>query len=57
MTRKQIDQSRELRLWATQVITPAAIAVIAVLKIPGAKEFVVNKFNEIRDSVKNKFNR
>lgn len=49
MTRRQIDASREARLWITQVVIP--MFGIAMM-IPEAREAVVAKAKDI----KNKFN-
>ena len=51
MTYKQIEASRELRLWITQVIVPAA--AIAMM-IPECREAVVKKAKEVRDKIKSK---
>ena len=51
MTRKQIDASRELRLWITQVVIPAfGVAMM----IPEAREAVVTKAREVKDKIKSK---
>ena len=51
MTRKQIDASRELRLWITQVVIPAfGVAMM----IPEAREAVVTKAKEVKDKIKSK---
>lgn len=50
MTRRQIDASRELRLWITQVVVPAfGVAMM----IPEAREAVVTKVKEVKDKIKN----
>lgn len=51
MTRKQIDASRELRLWITQVIIPA---FGVTMMIPEAREAVVTKAKEVKDKIKSK---
>lgn len=51
MTRRQIDASREARLWITQVIIPAfGIAMM----IPEARDAVVAKAKEVKDRIVNK---
>lgn len=48
MTYKQIEASRELRLWIGQVIVPAAAFVMA---FPEARQAVVNKAKGIKKSI------
>lgn len=51
MTRRQIDASREARLWITQVIIPAfGVAMM----IPEAREAVVAKAKEVKDKIMSK---
>ena len=52
MTYKQIEASREIRLWIGQVIVPATAMVMAVS--PEARQAVANKVVGIRNSVKRK---
>lgn len=53
MTYKQIEASREVRLWIGQVIVPATAMVMAVS--PEARQAVVNKATSIKNSIKRKF--
>lgn len=48
MTYRQVETSREIRLWITQVIIP--MFGIAMM-IPEAREAVVAKAREIKDKV------
>lgn len=49
MTRRQIDASREARLWITQVLIPAfGVAMM----FPECREIVVSKAKEIGDKFK-----
>lgn len=51
MTYKQIEASREVRLWITQVIIPAfGVAMM----IPEARQAVVAKVKEVKDKIVNK---
>lgn len=51
MTYKQIEASREVRLWITQVVIPAfGIAMM----IPEAREAVVAKAKEVKDKITSK---
>jgi hypothetical protein len=55
MTYKQIEASRETRLWIGQVIVPACAAVTMVLANPNARHFVADKANVVKNFVKDKF--
>ena len=52
MTRKQIDASREIRLWIIQVIMPATALVMA---IPETRNAMIDGFQNAKRSVKNMF--
>ena len=52
MTYKQIEASREARLWIGQVILPI---VTAVMLVPEAREAVVDKVKKVKKNIKNKF--
>ena len=45
MKQKHVDLLREVRLWTTQVITPAAVAILA---IPELRNGVNNWIKEIK---------
>ena len=49
MTYRQVETSREIRLWITQVIIP--MFGIAMM-IPEAREAMVAKAKELKDKVK-----
>lgn len=51
MTYKQIEASRELRLWIGQVIVPAVSVTAVVLANPDVR----NAANQKLDSIKQKF--
>lgn len=52
ITYKQIEASREIRLWITQVIMPAlALALV----VPESREVIVTKAKEVKDKIKNRF--
>lgn len=53
MTYKQIEASRETRLWIGQVIVPAVALIMAVS--PEARQAVAEKAARIKQTVKNKF--
>lgn len=54
MTYKQIEASREVRLWITQVIVP--VLGIAML-FPECRKAVVDKATDVSNYVKNKFHK
>ena len=53
MTYKQIEASREIRLWIGQIIVPAAIAIGTALSIPEVRQYVANKFRKKNKTVDN----
>ena len=57
MTYKQIEASREIRLWITQIIVPAAMTVGGLMLMPGVREPVVAKASEIKNKIRTKFRR
>ena len=52
MTYKQIEASREARLWITQVALPIAGVVLLV---PDARKVVMTKLKEAKKTIENKF--
>ena len=55
MTYKQIETSREIRLWITQVIVPTlAIVTATVTLVPEFREAAMTKFDEIKNRIKYK---
>ena len=54
MTRKQIDASRELRLWIGQVIVPAVTLGATMLSIPEVRQTVAAKAKSMKSSIDNK---
>lgn len=55
MTNRQIEQSREIRLWIAQIIIPAA-AVMMMAK-PEIKQAIANKVENVKNNIQNKFRR
>lgn len=45
MKQKHVDMLREVRLWTTQVITPAAVAILA---IPELRNSINNTIKEMK---------
>lgn len=54
MTRKQIDQSREIRLWIGQIIVPAMTLAATTLTIPEVRQAVALKASNIKQSLEKK---
>lgn len=52
MTNRQIDASREARLWLTQVVLPIAGVVMMV---PEAREAVVARVRQAKKNIEDKF--
>lgn len=52
MTYKQIEASREARLWITQIVLPVAAVIMMV---PGTREAVVTKTKEMKKTIETKF--
>ena len=55
MTYKQIEASREMRLWIGQVIVPAAVAAVAIASNPQTHNYVSKKYNNVKSRIKKKF--
>ena len=55
MTYKQIEASREARLWIGQVIIPAITVVGAAMTVPEVRKAVVEKANNLKTAIKKKF--
>ena len=55
MTYKQIEASREMRLWIGQVIVPAAVAVVAIASNPQTRDYISKKYNNVKSRIKKKF--
>lgn len=52
MTYKQIEASREMRLWIGQVIVPAAVAVVAIASNPQTRNYVSKKYNNVKSRIR-----
>lgn len=55
MTYKQIEASREARLWIGQVIVPAIIGAVTIASNPDARRFVEEKSKEVKEKVNHIF--
>ena len=54
---KQIEASREARLWLTQIVIPAASVAVAILSIPEVRQTIASKATSIKESIQNKISR
>lgn len=54
MTYKQIETSREIRLWITQIIAPV---FIGAMLIPEVREGVKTTAKNVTNKIKNKFHK
>lgn len=52
MTWKQLEASREARLWIGQVIIPAAVGVMAVS--PEVRQTVKTKYVQVKNTIRRK---
>lgn len=54
MTYKQIEQSREIRLWLTQIIAPVTLVAVAVAANPEARQTIGDKARAIKQRLRKK---
>ena len=54
MTYKQIEASREARLWITTIVVPAFMFGASLMAIPEVREAVALKAAQIKESIKKK---
>lgn len=54
MTYKQIETSREIRLWVTQILTPVAIGVGIAMTNPEIRGKISEKFDNAKNKFKNR---
>lgn len=55
MTYRQIETSREARLWVTQVIIPTLVLTTTVFMAkPELKEAAMTKFKNVKANIQNK---
>jgi hypothetical protein len=55
MTRKQIDQAREARLWIGQIFVPAITLAATTMAIPEVRQAVAAKAKSVKQSIEKKF--
>lgn len=52
MTWKQIEASREARLWLGQILVPAVTLAATTLAIPGVKDAIAEKIKNAKEKLK-----
>lgn len=57
MTYKQIEASREVRLWIGQVIVPGVMLLGSALAIPEVRDAVATKVRSLKQSIEAKMKR
>ena len=55
MTRRQIDSSRERRLWIGQVVIPTLTLIVTAMSIPEVRETTKVKAKEIKRKIESRF--
>lgn len=55
MTWKQIEQSREARLWLKEVVVPIAGFVTAIFVVPETREIVTENISKLKQTISKKF--
>lgn len=53
MTYKQIEASREVRLWIGQIVVPAITLAATTLAIPEVRQAVAAKAKAVKTSIEN----
>jgi hypothetical protein len=57
MTYKQIEASREARLWIGQIVIPVVTLAMTSLAIPEVRQTVATKANQLKTSIETKLKR
>lgn len=57
MTWKQIETSREIRLWIGQIVVPAITLAGMAMSIPEVREAVGSKARKMKEAINSKFNK
>lgn len=57
MTYKQIEASREVRLWIGQIIVPGIMLLGSALAIPEVRDAVATKARSLKQSIETKMKR
>lgn len=54
MTYKQIEGAREVRLWISQIIVPAATVAVTAMTISEVRYTIAAKANEVRSKIEHR---
>ncbi len=54
MTRRQIEASRERRLWISQIIIPTLTLAVTSMTIPEVRDLVKTKATEVKRKIENR---
>ena len=57
MTYKQIEASREVRLWIKDIIVPTLVTVSMMMTVPEIRESVKAKASEIKEKIRTRTNK
>lgn len=57
MTRRQIDASRERRLWLSQIVIPTVTLAVTAMTIPEVRDAVKLKACEWKQKIQNRMNK
>lgn len=55
MTYKQIEASREARLWICQIVVPLITIIGTMAAMPQVRKTASNTYNNVKNVIKNKF--
>lgn len=55
MTYKQIEASREIRLWIGQIIIPAVTVAATMMTIPEVRQSAAEKTDKLKRNIRTKF--
>lgn len=56
MSHKNVEASREIRLWFSQIIIPVAGIASGLMAVPEIRNATVNKIQSIKESIKKRKN-
>ena len=55
MTNRQVETSREIRLWVKDIVVPVATtAAVIMIAVPGVGKSAMKKCTNVKNSIKNK---
>lgn len=54
MTYKQIETSREIRLWIGQIVVPAVTTAVMMMTVPEVRDAVKTKVKKVKKAIGHK---